>query len=134
GLEAPEDAKPLSLPFLPKSIAALFNSFNPGIAGLILLGSSLFRGVRMSFFAIPAAAITWIGPSIGLGIWPSMGIGLIVAVVGVFFGRTGYWASPSRLCRRPDPMRIALRQRHYGSVTKNLLKSNPNVPCGCPRC
>jgi len=85
------ETQPLRLPFLPEKIASLlFNSSGPGIAGLILIISALFRGVKMSLFAIPAAALTLVGPNLGvpgLGEQVSNAAGAGLAVAGWFFGR-----------------------------------------------
>jgi hypothetical protein len=85
------------MPGLPGSLSRLFNSFNPGAAGLILVVSSFFRGWRMALFALPAAAVALWGPSV-LGVPPSeplaaknlmtMAAGGALLVVGFFLGRT----------------------------------------------
>jgi len=54
--------KPLSLPLLPERWRwAVFNSIAPGIAGLLLIVSSLWRGVKMSLLMFPAAAVLTLG-------------------------------------------------------------------------
>ncbi|MFK7820303.1 MAG: serine/threonine protein kinase, partial [Planctomycetaceae bacterium] len=47
-------------------IGGLFNDFQPGIAGLLLVVSAFLSGYRMSVFAIPAALIVLFGPGLGL--------------------------------------------------------------------
>ena len=89
--------EPLKFPGLPAGTRGLFNSFNPGVAGLILVVSSFFRGWRISLFAIPGAAIALIGPSV-LGVPSSqpldirnlvtMAAGGVLMLVGIVFGRT----------------------------------------------
>jgi hypothetical protein len=86
---------PLKLPLLSESVAAgFFNSFNPALAGLLLILSTLFPGPRMALFIIPAAAIVMVGhvlvlPSLG----PirrehmSMVIGGALAALGLLCGR-----------------------------------------------
>lgn len=85
--------RPLRVPMLPSRIAAdYFNTFNPGVAGLILLVSSLFRGPKMALFAFPAAAIALLGPKLGIPFLTSsqisMAAGAALGVVGLFFGRS----------------------------------------------
>ncbi len=89
--------KPLELPGLPASVGMLFNSFNPGVAGLILVLAAFFRGWRMSLFVLPAAAVAIIGPSI-LHVTSNvpldfknllcMAVAGGLFVVGILFGRT----------------------------------------------
>ena len=82
---------PLKFPFLPANIASrFFNNYNALAAGLILILSSFFAGVRMSAFAIPAAVITFAGPTLGVpGLNQTISIlaGSGIAVAGWFFGR-----------------------------------------------
>lgn len=88
--KVPDQSRPLKLPLVPQKITSLFNSFHPGVAGLILLFSSLFRGVKIGLFAIPGAAIAWLGtvyfPSLSPWIPPSLG--LLLGGLGVIFGRS----------------------------------------------
>ena len=61
-----------------------------GIAGVVLVVLGLFRGWKMSIFALPAAALILFGSSLGIsgGALVAIPIGLAVAGVGFFFGRT----------------------------------------------
>lgn len=76
----------------------LFANFNPGIAGVMLLCRSLFRGGRMSLFALPAAVVIVMGPSLGIPGIAALGgpnassavIGLSIGALGVLFGRTSF--------------------------------------------
>ena len=85
-------SKPLAIPL----VGGLFDSVNPGIAGAVLLFLGMFRGWKMSLFALPAAAIIVLGPSLGIpGIAmfggshaSSAAIGLGIATLGFLFGRT----------------------------------------------
>jgi hypothetical protein len=85
-------APPLAVPF----VGALFNSINPGVAGVMLVLLGFFGGWRMSLFALPAAAVMVLGPhSAHFGL-PSLGlsqplyllIGLTIGGAGLIFGRT----------------------------------------------
>jgi hypothetical protein len=79
------ETEPLKLPIL----SLIFTSFNAGVAGVVLLFLGLFRGWKMSIFALPAAAAIVLGPmfvpSMSL---VSLAVGLAIAVIGFFFGRT----------------------------------------------
>jgi hypothetical protein len=88
----PEVTAPLHLPLLPQRVSRLFHSFSPGVAGLILLVSSFFRGVKMSLFAVPGATIALLGPSLapGWGEAASLGVGALLGLLGVVFGRSRY--------------------------------------------
>ncbi|TWT80713.1 Serine/threonine-protein kinase PknB [Planctomycetes bacterium CA13] len=86
------ETSPLSLPV----IGMLFDSFAPGLIGLLVLGSSLVYGWKYSLFAIPAAVIALLGPSLGvpsLGVahgaaWISAAISFAILIVGLILGRT----------------------------------------------
>ena len=77
-----------SLPF--------FNSLNVGLAGGLLLVSSLFRGWPMSVFLLPAATIAMFGTNLGLPGVAAMGgaqetsaaLAISLAFVGFLFGRS----------------------------------------------
>lgn len=84
--------RPLALPL----VGGLFDSFNPGIAGVSLIFLGMFRGWKMSLYALPAAAIIVLGPSFGI---PDFGIpggkyylcaavGLAIAALGFLYGQT----------------------------------------------
>lgn len=86
------ETSPLRLPL----VGDWFTTINPGVAGLVLIFSALFRGVRMTLFALPAAAVMVAAPVLA---WPEvhvlplahsigLAVGLAIAVVGFFFGRT----------------------------------------------
>ena len=90
-----EETRILSASPIPKPLLVLVSSFGAGAAGLTLLFASFFRGVRIAFFAIPAAAIMILGPKAGLpviqGIDPSLAptaAGLAIMGVGLIFGRS----------------------------------------------
>ncbi len=89
-----KDIQPLKCDGLSPSITQWFNSYGPGVAGLILIFSTLFRGVKISLFMYPAAAVAMFGdamgdPSIGSVApeYTSIAAGGALAVVCVLFGR-----------------------------------------------
>lgn len=71
-------------------IGHLLSGWPAGFAGMVLVVLGLFRGWKMSIFALPAAALILLGSSFGIpgGPWIAVPIGLAVAGVGFFFGRT----------------------------------------------
>jgi serine/threonine protein kinase len=79
-------AKDLPIPIL----GHFLSGWPAGIAGAILVILGLFRGWKMSIFALPAAALIIFGSTLGIpgGPWIAVPIGLAVAGVGFFFGRT----------------------------------------------
>lgn len=87
-------SKPLDLPILPGFITRRFDGFNPGVAGLILLISSFFPGLRVGLLATAGAAVAWLGPALGFtssGLGDlrlvSMGVGTALLIVAIFFAR-----------------------------------------------
>jgi serine/threonine protein kinase len=79
------------------AIGKYLSSFNAGVAGLVLVVLGMFRGWKMSLFALPAAAVMVLGPTLGvIPTFPelstahvsSLAIGLVIAAIGFFFGRT----------------------------------------------
>lgn len=79
-------AKALPIPI----VGAMVSGIPAGVAGLVLVVLGLFRGWKMSLFALPAAAIILLGSSLGIpgGAYVAVPIGLAIAGVGFFFGRT----------------------------------------------
>ena len=79
-------AKELPIPIL----GHLLSGWPAGIAGLVLVVLGLFRGWKMSIFALPAVGLILLGSSLGIpgGPWIAVPIGLAVAGIGFFFGRT----------------------------------------------
>lgn len=83
---------PLMLPGLPRWTAQLFDSFNPAVAGLILILSSLIRGLRIAIFAFPATVFVLTAHHLGMpSLVPgvasnvsSMILGTGMAVFGIF--------------------------------------------------
>jgi hypothetical protein len=90
-----KDIKPLDLPGLPDSVSKWFKSYNPGLAGLVLVFSGLFRGVRMTLFLLPAIGVILFGHAWGIpevgGISPqtvSLAAGGGLSLVALYFGRS----------------------------------------------
>ena len=79
-------AQPLPIPV----IGPILSGWPAGIAGIVLVVLGLFRGWKMSIFAMPAAALLLLGSALGIpgGAYVAVPIGLAVAGVGFFFGRT----------------------------------------------
>lgn len=88
-----QSAKPLEIPAVPGFLTHSAGSVGGLVAGLLLLASSLFRGAKMTFFMLPAAAIAALGPQFLPNlplkelICPVAGAGL--GVVALLFGRSG---------------------------------------------
>jgi hypothetical protein len=82
-LQSYKQAQPLGIPV----IGGLFNSFNPGVAGLLLLFSAFIPGLRISFVIIPAALVLLFGAAFGLGTMIPLAIGAALGCVGLLFVR-----------------------------------------------
>src|SRR5207237_76802 len=79
---------PLELWLAPKGGLDLFNSFNPGIAGLILMISAFLGGWRVSLLAWPAALVICLGTALIPTVGPVSGgaIGLAAGMALALFG------------------------------------------------
>jgi MFS family permease len=86
--------EPLVLPRVPPALTRFVSGYGVGVAGLILLISALASGSRIAFFALPAAAIAWFGPRLGIppiaglpspAVAAAVGVGLLS--LGIVFGR-----------------------------------------------
>jgi hypothetical protein len=62
--EARTATRPLELRFLPVELTRRLDGFGLGAAGLILVASAFFRGVRLAFFVLPAAVVAVLGASV----------------------------------------------------------------------
>ena len=81
--------QPLKLPGVPEALTRWFNGLGTGVAGLILIVSSFFSGVRIALFVVPAALVALAGPRLGLKPEAiSIGLALGLAVAGVVLGRS----------------------------------------------
>ncbi len=56
----------LRIPGVPESITRLVSGYGVGAAGLILIASALVAGSRIAIFALPGAAVAWLGPRLGI--------------------------------------------------------------------
>ena len=78
-------------------LLGLFYSFDSLIAGLVLIGSAIIGGWRMSIFALPAALIAMLGPAFGVPdllpvTIPNLNkttalIAFVLLAMGIVFGR-----------------------------------------------
>jgi hypothetical protein len=81
--------RPLQCPGLPTTISQLFDGLGLGIAGLILLISSPFRGILTGLFAATGAVMAWQGPSLGMPPYRSLGPTELSMAAGVGIGLLG---------------------------------------------
>jgi serine/threonine protein kinase len=87
-----QQTSPLAIPV----VGPYLSSFNAAVAGIVLVLLGMFRGWKMSLFALPAAAVMVAGSALGIpALVPlanvhvtSLAIGLVIAVVGVLLGQT----------------------------------------------
>jgi hypothetical protein len=92
-LDATRATKPLALPGVPPALTGWVDSFNVGLAGLMLLGSLCFRGNLMSVLALVGAAVAVVGHQFGIrAVEPfrayhvSLMLGALLALVGFRMG------------------------------------------------
>ncbi len=64
----PAADEPLRIPGVPETLTRLVSGYGVGAAGVILIVSALTAGSRIAIVAIPAAAIAWLGPTLGIPI------------------------------------------------------------------
>ncbi len=108
--------QPLSLPPLPEWLTGWIDDYSAGLAGLMLIFSSLFRGARMSYFAYPAAAVAmfadgWGLPSIWFVTqpWGSALAGLVLLAAGVCFHMVAGAVAVAVPQGKLDERRVSLR-------------------------
>jgi eukaryotic-like serine/threonine-protein kinase len=92
-LDATRATKPLAVPGVPPALTSWVDSFNVGLAGLMLLGSLCFRGNLMSVLALVGAAVAVVGHQFGIrAVEPfrayhvSLMLGALLALVGFRMG------------------------------------------------
>jgi hypothetical protein len=86
---------PLELQYVPSKATAIFNSFNPGVAGMVLVLSALAAGLKISVFMFPAVTVMLFAHTTGIPglIEPagnsitSLAIGLVLVLAGYIWGR-----------------------------------------------
>jgi uncharacterized membrane protein YfcA len=78
---------------VPPALTSWVDSFNVGLAGLILLASLFFRGNLMSVFALIGAAVVVVGHQFGIrtveplrDVHVSLMLGTVLALVGFRLG------------------------------------------------
>jgi hypothetical protein len=92
--ERAREAEPLHVPLVPEVVLRAFASINPGVAGVLLLLSAVWRSWKIGFVQLLAAATMVIGPVAGV---PEVGpltpqvvclaVGGALSLVGFLFGR-----------------------------------------------
>ena len=88
--------KHLEVGGLSPEVAHRLDGFGLGVAGLILVLSSFFRGIRLAAFAVPGALVAALGPHLiepgarplGATSLTAMAVGGGLFALGVVFGRT----------------------------------------------
>jgi serine/threonine protein kinase len=94
GLAEPDTpTRPLWLPLVPSLITGVFRDFNSAVAGLILVGSAIIPGWRISLAVIPAAAVALVGTTFGLPGFLCLLAALALATLG-FIGERRRASSP----------------------------------------
>jgi len=94
--DAAEATSDLQIPYVPPAVARRLDGFGLGVAGLILLLSTTFRGLRFAAFAVPGALVAAIGPRLidpaarplGPTSLMALAIGGGLFALGVVFGRS----------------------------------------------
>jgi hypothetical protein len=80
------EAEPLALP-LPEAVLRVFGNINPGVAGLLLLVSSIWRSWKIGLLTLAGAAIMVLGPAYGVPWLVCLAVGGAVMLAGFLFGR-----------------------------------------------
>ena len=94
--DASKRTRDVEIPHVPPAIARRLDGLGLGVAGLILVLSSFFQGVRFAAFAIPGALVAALGPrlfdpaarTLGMTSMAAMAIGAGLFAMGVLFGRS----------------------------------------------
>jgi eukaryotic-like serine/threonine-protein kinase len=91
---APErsaDYAPLELAWLPPAVSRSFSSYNPGIAGLVLVLSALVPGLKIAAFIFPAVFVMLLAHATVIpGVIAPAGNSLTSLVMGLLFVMAGY--------------------------------------------
>jgi hypothetical protein len=69
----------------------LLNRLTWGIAGILLVVSSLWRGVRMTFLILPAVVVVVGGEMLGVPGWMGFGAWVVASCAGILLGLLAYW-------------------------------------------
>jgi serine/threonine protein kinase len=97
----------LTLPGLPDAVGKVFNSFNPGVAAILLVLSALLRNPRMTFIFFAAVVLMVFGPLLGVPETPIKYLeppericlvgGLALVALGVIIDKVFFpYVAPSR--------------------------------------
>jgi hypothetical protein len=96
----PEPSKhsQLRVPVVPDDILQVFDSYAPGLAGLILILSAAFRGIKPTFFVLPAVLVLLVGPLLPpeilrLDEYPELTLPLMSLAAGALLGIVGLFLS-----------------------------------------
>jgi serine/threonine protein kinase len=81
--------KPLELPLLPRS--DLFNGFNAGFAGLLLVLSAFSRSGKILFFFLLAALVAFLGSAFGVPEFTGMAAQNVSLILGVALAEFGFF-------------------------------------------
>ncbi len=94
--DAATETRSLEVEGLPPGLARRLDGFGLGVAGLILVASSFFGGIRMAAFAVPGALVAAIGPglvepgarTLGPASLACLAVAAGLFALGVAFGRS----------------------------------------------
>ena len=94
--DAARAVRDVRIEHVPPVITRRFDGFGLGVAGLILVLSSFFGGVRIAAFAVPGALVALLGPrlielgtrTLGTTSMMALAIGAGLFAVGVAIGRS----------------------------------------------
>ncbi len=89
-----KDASPLQFAAVPEMITKLFNGYGAAVAGLLLVLSVVLTNWKAAILIPLAAAIAWLGPSLGVPEIPplsasqlSVGAGAVIGLAGLLVSR-----------------------------------------------
>jgi hypothetical protein len=95
-------ALPLTLPGMPSQVANVLGSFNAGLAGLILIFTSIGRGWKFGLCAIVSAGVALLGHLVPLPVFEpftpegqSMALGMVLMSLSFFLLRYRRRRSPT---------------------------------------
>jgi hypothetical protein len=92
----PDETKPLRLPAVPAALTEGFDSFNPGIAGLLLLFAALFPGTLVGASAFLGALVICAGQRLGIPSYELKHLNLPTAAAGLALAIAGFMLDSRR--------------------------------------